>query len=923
MSGRIRELWEKILSLFRRRTLDGEFNEELAAHIDMAVEDNIRAGMNTEEARRSALIQLGGADQTCEVQRDARGLRWLESLFGDIRYAFRGFRNSPGFTLTVIGTLALGLGVLATSFSVFNAMVLQPFAVRDPYSLYALLGWGSSNDSPPGIKWSHQFSRRVFMDFRRENPAFSEVLGYQNGNASVEKKSASIQAVTGNYFTMLGGRICMGRAILEMDDESGEGVAVASYAAWKSRFGADTGVVGKTMQIGEKTMEIVGVACPEFNGPQKERVDFWVSLALARELADPDRTVEYSLGPDKTIISKPIEFPRLMITGRLKPGFTQESAEVALLAYGKEAYRAWPRWNRPPERAWIQQQATSFPLNRDTLRIFMPTFLAFGLVLLISCANVSNIMLARGLARQHEIGIRISLGAGRARMIRQLLTESLLLAMPAALAAFGVAYGIIQAGYWLQTAILPASGVGSVAGLPKTIMANVDLAHSLPGLRVLAFLLVTALISTLVFGLAPAIQTTRSSVVLAGRGAFVGGYRSARLRSALVIVQSALSALLLILAGMAMRNEIRISSQDLGLDIRGVFSIQISNKVNRQAVLDRLSSLPSTDSIGACLRAPLGTITGFSNFPGKWVGENGIVEFASIVMSVSPEYFDVYKIAVRGSKAATEDGNSAIISETFARRLWPSSDALGRTTMLEMPVGKTGRTMRWNYRVVGVASDSVFDLNDSTGAPKPNRALLYEVTPLTEWLSAKPSSPLTDPSSPIVVRMKGNPGIARLLLQKTMEDATPGDTHYQILSAQDQLDRFLYPYRALSVISGFLGVLAFFLTASGVFGMLSYVVTQRRKEFGIRIALGAGKASVTGLVLRQSLRLAAAGSVLGALAALAVARVMSHHINQIDFFDAGGYAMGILLVIAAALVASWIPARRAVNVDPVRTLHCD
>ncbi len=272
----------RLRSIFRRAQVDHELDEELQYHLEMKINENVAKGMSDDEARRSALIALGGLDQNKEMCRDARGIWWLDSLLMDTRYGLRGFRNAPGFALTVIGTLALGLGILATSFTIFNSIVLRPFAVRDPYSLCAFIGWASSKDE--GSPEKETVTLPEFQKFRRENPAFSEVFGYQPGIAPIAGRSASIQAVTGNYFTMLGGRMCMGRPLLESDDASGAGVAVASYAAWKSWFGSDPGTVGKTMLLGEKSVEVVGVAGPEFSGPQVQRVDFWVSLALAPEL---------------------------------------------------------------------------------------------------------------------------------------------------------------------------------------------------------------------------------------------------------------------------------------------------------------------------------------------------------------------------------------------------------------------------------------------------------------------------------------------------------------------------------------------------------------------------------------------------------------------------------------------------------------
>ena len=912
----------RLRSIFHRLQVERELDQELQYHLDMKIEENVAKGMSRQKACRSALNSFGGLDQKKEECRDARGLYWLDSLFMDMRYALRGFRNSPGFALTVIGTLALGLGVLATSFTIFNAIVLRPFAVRDPYSLFAFTGWASSkNEGAPG-KWT--LTLQEFQNFRRENPAFSEVLGYQPGVAPIAGESASIQAVTGNYFNMLGARICMGRSLLESDDESGEGIAVASYAAWKSRFGSDPGIVGRTLRLGERSVGIVGVACPEFNGPQVERVDFWVSLALSRELGirkmysnlvetAPTNPRSSALGGVPK--SPQGEFPKLKIVGRLKPGMTRESAEAALLAYGRQTYLTWSGGvSKRPETATIQPRATLIPLDHNSsVLLFVPIFLLFGLILLIACANVSNLMLARGMARWREIGIRIWLGAGRARMVRQFLTECLLLAIPAALAGFGVAYGMMRIGfYWLWTDIFPAAGLA---------MANINVADFLPDLRVLAFLLATALAATLVFGLVPAIQTTRLAQI--GRGEFEAGCQPGRLRNALVTVQAMLCALLLILAGVALRNEMRLALPNLGLDIRGVFVIETSFGVNHRSVMDRLSSIASVDSIGSCVMPAL---TPGDFFRAKFLGQNGTAETELAINAVSPEYFDVYNIPVRGRKFPIKpldaissgplDGTEAVLSETAARRLWPSGDALGQTIETKAQDKISGKTITSRFPVVGIAGDSVFDVDDPS---KPNRAAVYFL--------GQPAKKIHLPANQnwdmIVVRMKGDPDASRRLLEKALEETTPTGMYFQVLSPQDQLDRFLYPYRAVTAIGGFLGGLALLLTTSGIFGMLSYVITQRKKELGIRIALGAGKACITGMVLRQSLRLAAVGSMLGALVALAAARVLSHYIQKMDFFDAGGYAAGVLFVIAAALAASWIPAMRAVNVDPALTLRCD
>ena len=882
------KLWKRLRQIVRARRYEQELADELRIHREMAAEAGANPGA------------FGSVALTLEDSRAVWRFAWLDSLAQDIRYALRGFRKSPGFAFTVIGTLALGLGTLATSFSVFNALVLRPFAVRDPYSLYTFAGWGQTKERP-----SHRPSTwREFTEFRLQNVAFSEVLGYQSGIASMAGKDASVQAVTGNYFHMLGGGICMGRPILETDDGPGSGVAVASYAAWKRRLGADPGAVGTKLYLRGRPVEVVGVACPEFNGLEERRVDFWVSMALAWSSSDNADI----FGPEASLM--------LTVVGRLKPGVTQEGAEASLLAYGRQMSPTWqefmthwatdavvrePYHGKPPRTVTLRQSATVLPFDRDSIGGFLPLFAAFGLILLIACANVANMMLARGLARQREIGIRISLGAGRGRMIRQLLTESLLLALPAALAAFAVAQGTIRAALWLQMNVLHADRMWSVG-----------LWNASPDLRVLAFLLATAGIATLGFGLMPAIQASRSRLVEANRGEFATDYRPARLRSALVVAQVAVCALLLISAGVALRSERRLASQDFGADVRGVFTVTMNrsstaDKKLRQPVMERLLSLSRTAPLGACFLPP--------GSPSPWskvVSGNGTIDVP--LNLVSPEYFGIYGVTIRGRNFSTAEADAGapavIVSETAARRLWPRGDALGHTLNLKDSwVFQSGRTIH-SAIVIGIARDSIYSLFDPNGVDGPTRALLYFPTGLK-----------TKDRVSLVVRMNGNPESARRAVEQAVEAVAPGEG--TVSSTQELLDRYSFPFRALAAISGFLGALALLLTVSGVFGVSSYAMTQRRKEFGIRIALGAGEVRVMGLALRQSLRLAAAGAAMGALAALAVARVIAHSLVQIDLFDMGGYAAGVVVVIAAALAAAWVPARRAVRVDPAVTLRCD
>jgi predicted permease len=564
---------------------------------------------------------------------------------------------------------------------------------------------------------------------------------------------------------------------------------------------------------------------------------------------------------------------------RLKPGVALETAKAALLVYGRQVESVWPG-GKPPDRVLASSRATGVPLQRG-ITAFLPVFVAFGMILLIACANVSNMMLARCLARRREIGIRISLGAGRGRVVRQLLTESLLLALPAAAAAFGVAWGAIRAFMWLVFAYI-------VAGK----MRQVDLS---PDFRVLVFLLAAAGIATLAFGLMPAVQATRSSLVEANRGEFANDYRPSRLRSLLVVVQVSVCAMLLISAAITLRRERAVASQDTGLDPRGAFGVSVQDKL-RTPVADRLRAEPGVASVGALLEYPADA---------EAVGSGPRVR--THYMLASPEYFDVFRIPMlRGRKfsqaEANADANVSVVSETAARKLWPGQEAVGRTLV----VRGVGTAV-----VIGVARDSFQDW-DAQGQPE--KTYVY--------FPANAGSQLH--GMMLLVGMKGGIGIerARRVIASAVDAAAPGAAD-EILPQEEVLAGKLLPFRLLAGITGFLGGLALLMTLSGIYGVLSYLVTQRRKEFGIRIALGAEGKDVARMVFRQSLKLAACGAALGALLALGAARLMAHSMELIDPFDWRGYVAGAFVVLAAAGAASWVPALRALRVDPAVTLRCD
>ena len=864
----------------KRRERENDLEREIRDHLALEAEEQQEAGLPPQDARFAAQRAFGNVALALEDSRAEWRFAWLGSLAQDLRYALRGFRKSPGFALTVTGTLALGLGTLATAFSMFNATVLRPYAVRDPYSLYSFL-WRGRNAV-------HYGSWQDFSELRKQRTVFSEILAYYPGNASIAGRPLRVVAVSGNYFDMLGGQPCLGRVLGNADERPGTAVAVASYAAWKGRLHGDPGAIGRTSYVGGQPVTLVGVACPGFTGiGVTDSQQLWVSLPLAGALAG---------GPDLFGAEQP---DILRLVGRLKPGLKPEAARPALLAYGQRASEAWPR-KMKPERVDVESAATQQPLTPQAVMGYLPVFLLFGLVLLIACANVSNMTLARALARQREIGIRLSLGASRGRVVRQLLTESLLLAVPSALAAFALANG--------GAAVL-------VLTVSRLQSGSVDFGFLAPDARVLAFLLISAVVSTVALSLMPALQATRAGLVQATRGEFGNDRRPARLRNSLVVFQVMVCVLLLVLAGTAFHAERRAAGRETGVDPRGAFSLEVHNKF-RARVEAQLRGEPMVESVGAVsvgffssgLFVPAGQTV---NLAGDRLDLSGMLRSAI----VSPEYFGILRIPLVRGRNFTESEASAesavtIVSESAARRLWPGQEPLGKAIAPDTRPEYGRPPVSGPALVVGVARDVHVGPGHGAGAGLAAPLLYF------------PTSPRAKRGTTLIVRMRGESGAARRALDAAAGRAGP-DLVDEIRSAEESVRLSRYLYEILLIIIGALGGLALLLTASGVYGVLSYVVAQRRKEFGIRIALGADGGDVTRMVFRHSFRLALAGTAAGLILAAGVAKVLSASVEGLQAFDLGGWAGGAAVALAAAAAATWAPALRAVRVDPAVTLRCD
>ena len=875
-----RDWWLRGRAVVRRERMERELEEELEFHLAMQTRKNLSTGLSAAEAERRARLAFGNETRAKEQCRDARGVAFLESLWQDVRYALRGFGRAPVFAVTVVATIALGLGFNTTFFTVFNAYVLRPFAVHDPYSLYAFAWTGHDGRGLP-MSWSD------YREFSQSDSSFSETFASQGLQVRLDGQILFGQLMTGNYFEMLGVGAARGRTLLREDSAApgGAPVMVLSYAAWRDKFGGNPSIVGKKLLVHGYPLEVIGVAREGFDGLEDSPRDFWAPLTMSAALQD---------GADLFGPSKP---ERLWVGGRLRAGVNPRQAQAAISTWARNATADRPD-SRKAGGAVLQSLATSIPLTPRVLAVFSPIIVAFGLVLITACANVANMMLARAMARQREIGVRLSLGATRGRLIRQLLVESMLLALPSAGAAFGVAQASIELGKRLLFSTLPPEFAGFIRLTPLP-----------PDARVFGFMLIAAVLCAIAFGLAPAVQATRSNVVQAARGDFTGDHRPARLRNALVIAQVTASVVLLITTGVLLRTAARTQKLDTGLRTRDTLELEIREK-SRPRVLADLKTEPLVETIAAVGNPPMN-----GQLPTAPVTTAGAALATRVSYNfVSPEYFAVFDLAtLRGRPFTADEGRAgapvAVISQATAQRLWPGQDPIGQSLRVDSGAraGSTSRLARFPVvRVIGIVPDVV---SGFIGFGKDATCVYFPTA-------------IEAPASALILRVHGDPETARRKLDADLAAADPSAVE-QIHKMQEFLSIETYPFQVAYWVSAAIGGLALLLTLSGVYGVLSYVVSQRAKEIGIRMALGASAWSVTGLVMRQCLRLAAAGIALGTALTLGAARVFASLMVLMKTYDGAAYACGILVVLAACLIAAWAPSRRASHIDPLRTLRCD
>lgn len=875
-------LIKRFRSLFIRLKAERDLNDELQHHLDLKTQENVEAGMTPEEARYAALRAFGGVEQRKEECRDADRLRRLEDLIQDLQYGLRQLRHNPGFTAVAVITLALGIGANAAMFSVVNAVLLRPLPYRRPARLVSLTG-----AYPKGaIAGLQADSRTLDIAAYTTNTAFNLIW-----QGETERVTGS--SVSANLFSVLGAGAELGRTFRAGEDRPGQNeLVILSDALWKKQFGSDPSIVGRVVKIDGHDRRVVGVMPPGFAFPSSG-TRLWAPLDF-----DPRNSFDYWNTNFMPLI------------GRLRDGATLQQARNEIHPLVARAITRFP-YDMP--RSW-NADATAIPLQQDMVsgvrtRLLVLQF-AVAFILLIACANVAGLLLSRASGRQKEMALRAALGAERGRILRQLLTESVLL---------GIAGGGLG--------LLLASGALSILklALPANMPGGAHIAISGP---VLAFTTLLALVTGLVFGLVPALSASKVNLAHALRiaGRRSAGAAGARVRNALIAGEVALAFTLTVSAGLLVSSLWRLAQVNPGFDPQHVVSVRVSPDASLcpqrascvalyNDLLRRVHSLSGVSEAAAANAVPLdgrapeipAEVEGHPMIPGTTLGP---MLWAG---AVTPGYFRLMRIPLVEGRTFRETDTAksepvVVVSASTARKFWPGQN----------PIGKHLRPVWGNEpwrTVVGVVSD-VRQYNLANRAPAGVDGAIY--MPYPQAVNIRRELPI---SMSLLVRTDLKTPVLSRELRKLVESVNPnvpvGPIHTMdgIISASTSTSRSM-----TWLFVSFAGV-AMLLSAIGIYGVIAHSTSQRTFEFAIRMAVGARRGNIFALVLGQSLRLAITGLALGVLAAFAVTRMLSSFLYGTAATDPAIFAIVAGLILATALLAGFLPARRATQVDPMAALR--
>jgi len=888
MRESFRTFLQRLAALFRRRRLENDLDDEFRSHLEMSIDLNLRKGMTPADARREALRSFGGLEQTKELYREQRGLPMIETTLQDLRFGLRMLRRTPGFSILAILCLTLGIGANAAVFSWVEGILFRPYpAVTHQEQLLALAGTARGESGHTAISWPD------FADLQRNCTLFdaffvSKIMGTTLSIGDrAEVTTGSI--VSANYFDALGVHPILGRGF-EPGEDAGRNahpVTVVSYQLWKGRFKGDPQIIGKTQRLNNVVHTIVGVTPEGFYGTFVGwAMQFWVPASMEEIFESGGYKLE----------DRGARWIEAYV--RLKPGVTHQQAQQEISAVAKRLEADYPDTNRGRGIMLWPLWQTPFN-NAGTLLPTLEIMLAVVVfVLLIACANVGNLLLVRSFARRHEMTVRLAIGAGRGRLVKQLFTEGLILS------ALGAVGGLLTA-HWCRHALVllfPARG-----GVAMHLPGEIDW-------RVLALSAGVCLITTLVLGLVPAFQTRKIDLAGALKSdsvGVVGGGGRAWVRSGLVVIQVSLSFVLLVGAGLLLQSLQRIRTTSPGFSTHGVLDTAVNlvsagydaprAQTFQDELLDRVKALPGVESATFARMTPL-SYGSYSSTPVAVDGyqpppeEQPIVEYNE----VGPDYFTTLGIPLVSGRQFTRADDEraalvAVVNETMAAKYWPGRNPIGERVQVK------GRWMR----VVGMAKDSKYQSVRET--PKP-----FFYVPLRQNFSRGAGLYIRTPLSP-----------------ETMASALMRQVHaldgnlalYEVITLQEQVDRSTSPQMVAVTLVGILGGLALLLAAIGLYGVMSYAVSQGTRELGLRMALGAGASNLLRLVLSRGLALTAGGVALGAAVALGLTRLLGSLLYKVSPRDPLAFGSAFVVMTIAALVACFLPAWRATRTDPARALR--
>ncbi|HKD51777.1 MAG TPA: ABC transporter permease [Candidatus Acidoferrum sp.] len=909
MLGWLRIVASRIWGLLSPKHTDEDFTQELESHLEMLAQENLRRGMAPEEARRVARVRLGGLTQINERHREMRTLPLLETVVQDVRYRLRALRKSPGFTSVAVLTLALGIGANTAIFTLVHAVLLKPLPVAHPEQLYNLgddqncCSLGGSQDS------FTLFSYPLYKEIRDHTPEFSEIAAFRSHVPKLSGRRSSSDAygepfrtqfVSGNYFSMLGVGAFAGRTLTPTDDEPGAPtLAVMSYRTWQVRFSGEPSVLGRQMILGREPVTVVGIAAPRFFG---ERLDgdpaeLWIPL-----------NSEPRLMPIGSHLNETDDY-WLYAIGRLRRGVSALQAQSHLKSEIQHWIAARPNRSgyKPEELEEMVLTLTPASGGIQSLQVDYAAPLRFltvvsAFVLLIACANIANLLLARGTASRGEIAVRVALGASRARLVQQVVTESVLLALAGGAAGVSLAF--------LGTRVILLLAFRGSEYVP--IEAS-------PSMPVLLFTFMLSLATGVIFGIAPAWAGSLAQPAETLRGAGRSTTDHSRVpQKALLVLQAALSLILLVGAGLATEGLRNLEKQRFGFLTAGRLVVQVGSDFGGyaperlpslyQELQERLAAIPGVQSASLSRYSPMEgsnwgdpiSIAGHPAPPGK--------VFSSSLDSVSAHYFETIGTRlVHGRYIDARDTPTsphvAVISEAFARKYFPNEESLGQ----HFGIGDASHS--GDYEIVGIVEDAKYIAAREAA----------HATAFLPLLQARENN--SNIFHDIQLLVAGSPQNLEPMIRRTLANVDSNLTVLRVIRFDEQVAENFNSERLVARLTTLYGLLALVLACVGLYGVAAYTVTRRTSEIGIRMALGAPRRDILAMVLRVAMAPVALGLLVGLPLALAGNRAIASELYGVKSYDAFVLGTAVLVLIASSIVAALIPARRAARVDPMAALR--